>query len=238
MNPIQFEDAIIPMDSVAKEETLVELSDMIYELRQIEIGKRMHDCIMWREKDNAAFTNDGNYDCQVLRDIVSNHDHTFPVHPLCIRRAYYVLELNNDDITSKFKLIEVDKSVGDNVVASGSFDLDALRTGKPIDLMYKSYVGEDIIALDIARKGILCELDATPCKINNLYVQNWYQIIREGDWGHLDKEAYTLEEYDEHDGLHYMETVFCIGRWIDDVRVKAPQYSIYNYREVTRYPQY
>lgn len=233
MEQLQFNDAITPIS----EETMTELADALYDLRQIKIGRRLNDCIKWREGDNAAAPYDGSYGSQP-RDVVKTHDHTFPVHPLCIRRAYYALEMNNGDTTSEFKLIEVDKSVGDNVVASGSFDLDDLRYGKPINMRYKSYVGDDTIALDISRPGILGKIDADPGRIVNLYVQHWYQIIREGDWKHLDKEVYHLEEYDEHDGLHYVETVFRIGRWLGGDRDRDRQHSIYNYQEVTRYPQY
>lgn len=234
MPPIQFNDSITPVS----QETMIEISDALYILQQIEIGKRLHDCASWDSKNAEGVYLDDDSLTSPMKTIAA-HAHLYPVHPLCIRRAYYVLQLENKDNTSHFTLVEMDPSTGDTAVADGSIDLNDLKQGKPAKVNYKSFVGEDNLPLDIARPGILTAKDyLTEGKITTLYVQSWYQILREGDWEHLDKNIYLAEDYDEQDGLHYMETVFPIGRWVGEAMDKDRECSVYHYHEVTRYPQY
>ncbi len=234
INTLQFNDAITPVS----EETMTELADALYDLRQIEIGKRLNECITWKEKEaRDQYYLDDDF-ALLPPKVAAGHNFTFPVHPFCIRRSYYLLQLRNTDKESGFNLAEVDKTGNYVTVMSGSFHPSDVKKGKPVNLNYKSYVGEDALPLNIARKGIITKADVIPGQVMILFVQHWYQILREGDWAHLSKDVYLAEEYDEKDGLHYMETVFRIGRWVGVDMEKDRHCSICNYQEVTRYPQY
>lgn len=240
MPPIQFNDSITPIS----QETMIEIADALYDLQQAETGKRLHACATWKGRNSEEVYLDDDSLSSPMKTIAA-HTNIYPVHPLCIRRAYYVLRLELKDNPSHFTLVELDPSVGDTVVADGSIDLNDLRQGKPANVNYKSFVGEDNLPLDIARPGIILDEDylttkghPTPDETTTLYVQSWYQILREVDWAHLDKDIYLAEDYDEPDGLHYMETVFPIGRWIGKSMEKDRKCSVYHYHEVTRYPQY
>lgn len=180
-------------------------------------------------------------------DVIDGHMHTFPVHPLCVRRVYWMIEISRPEYSATPVLQAKTYTIlpfvrweeRDNVFFEdpdkGYGDNSFYKT-RALGSVQDNVVTE--MVFNFARAAELFDQeDLKVIPMRKLYVQEYLPVLLDDEWTSVVSDP-RVEKVELTEGLTCLDIVQSLARWYNTKRGWELASHNWAYSPLPQYPWY